>query len=205
MKRFLTVLVPILLIAGCQAEPKKLSSAGEAPSLQEVEQLRSENQKLLREREALEKEIVQLKGTPSVEEEPRAERHAEVPLAGEEYEVTRITFGMLTNAISWDDSPGDDGIAVFVTPRDRRGDAIKRAGSLTFDLFDLRQKEKPLVATWSIGQEELEASWVEFPLGYYLRLPWQGDAPPAGKLILQGTFTDLTGKTFTALKEVRVQ
>ena len=123
----------------------------------------------------------------------------------QDFEVERISLGMLTGAAEWDGQPGDDGILVYLSPLDRSGDTVKRAGDCTFELFDLRQSEHPLVMKWHVAAGEAAGLWETFPGCYRFKLSWQGASPPPPEPILKVTFVTLSGREFAETKRLRVK
>lgn len=127
------------------------------------------------------------------------------PETMQDFEVERISLGMLTGAADWDGQPGDDGVIVYLSPLDRSGDTVKRAGDFTFELFDLRQSEHPLVMKWHIAAGEAAGLWEAFPGCYRFKLSWQGASPPPPEPVLKVTFVTLSGREFTETKHLRVK
>jgi len=207
MRGFILAALLGVLIAGCQSSGKGLPSG-----TRELERLRRENIELRRTSEVLEKRILQLQA--EIERLPVAQEPREEPLQREgptEAEkpvlpgVAGISLGIFTDSANWDGKPGDDGIVAFVTPRDSSGHGIKAAGSLLFELFDLRIRDKPFLMEWRVNPSGLEDAWVRFPPSYHFRLPWKDARPELGKLILVVKFTSATGETFSAMKQITVR
>jgi len=123
----------------------------------------------------------------------------------QEFEVARISLGMLTGSANWDGQPGDDGIMVYLYPLDQSGDTVKRAGDCTFELFDLSRSKQHLTMTWHIPAAQAAGHWQTFPGCYRFKLAWQGSPPEAERPILKVTFLTLTGQQFTETKRLRVQ
>jgi outer membrane murein-binding lipoprotein Lpp len=127
------------------------------------------------------------------------------PATTQDFEVERISLGMLTGPADWDGQPGDDGIIVYLYPLDRSGDTVKRAGDCTFELFDLRHSERPLVMTWHIAAGEAAGLWETFPGCYRFKLAWQGSGAPPPEPVLKATFITLSGREFSETKQLRVK
>ncbi len=122
--------------------------------------------------------------------------------------IERIQLGRYTGGIDTDDQPGHDAVRVLLEPIDRDGHAIKSAGEITVQLFDLGGGEgERLIAEKTFPVDEARAHW-KSGLGTYryslevpLKIP-----PPRKEITVRVTFTEyLTGKTFTAQKVVSVE
>lgn len=120
------------------------------------------------------------------------------------FTMEKISLGFLTGGANWDEKEGDDGLIVFLHPKDRDGDTIKWAGKVKFELFDLTQDEV-VIMSWDFTAEETIKNWRTFPTGFHFKLPWKGPPPSASELILKAAFTDLDGKNFIATKTIRVR
>jgi hypothetical protein len=123
----------------------------------------------------------------------------------QDFDVERISLGMLTGSADWDGQPGDDGVIVYLYPLDRSGDTVKRAGDFTFELFDLRHSEHPLVMSWHVAAAEAAGLWESFPGCYRFKLAWQGSSPPPPEPVLKATFVTLSGREFSETKQLRVK
>lgn len=136
---------------------------------------------------------------------PQEKESTPPPETVEDFEVERISLGMLTGSADWDGKPGDDGIIVYLYPLDRSGDTVKRAGDCTFELFDLRRSEHPLVMKWHVAAAEAAGLWQTFPGCYRFKLSWQGPVPPPPQPVLKATFLTLSGREFSETKQLRVK
>jgi outer membrane murein-binding lipoprotein Lpp len=123
----------------------------------------------------------------------------------QDFDVEHISLGMLTGSADWDGQPGDDGVIVYLYPLDRSGDTVKRAGDFTFELFDLRHSERPLVMTWHVAAAQAAGLWETFPGCYRFKLAWQGSVPPPPEPVLKATLVTLSGREFSETKQLRVK
>lgn len=119
------------------------------------------------------------------------------------FAVEKISLGFLTGGANWDEKEGDDGLIVFLHPKDQGGDTIKQAGQVRFELFDLTQDEV-LIMSWGFTAEEAIENWQGFPTGFHFKLPWKDSPPSTADLILKAAFIDLDGKYFVATKKIRL-
>lgn len=122
------------------------------------------------------------------------------------FHVTGITLGKYTAGVDLDDKPGQDGIRVYLTPIDRDGHAIKAAGAVKIQLFDLAAKEN-LVSEYDFPVEKISERWAAGFMTYHYRFDCPWPAPPEhDEITVRVEFTDyLTGKTFTAQKVCTVR
>jgi hypothetical protein len=118
-----------------------------------------------------------------------------------------IQFGKLTGSGDLDrQTPGDEGLKVYITPIDDVGDVIKAAGSFTVDLFDLDVADKNRIGRWEFDAEKSRAAWFSAALihSYVLECPWQ-TLPRHKDLTVRVTFKDeLTQRTFTAQRQIKL-
>lgn len=122
--------------------------------------------------------------------------------------IERVELGRYTGGIDTDDKPGHDAVRVLLEPIDRDGHAIKSAGEITVQLFDLGGGEgERLIAEKTFPVDEARAHW-KSGLGTYrysLEVPLK-TPPPRSEITVRVSFTEyLTGKTFTAQKVVDIQ
>jgi len=104
------------------------------------------------------------------------------------------------------DSPGDDCIKVHVEPVDQTGDAIKAAGSVVIEAFDLNDPEHRQIGHWEFSNDDLRKSWVATFLmnEYVLTCPLR-EPPKHPQITVNATFNDeLTQRTFTAQRAVTI-
>jgi len=123
---------------------------------------------------------------------------------GKLFHVDHIDLGRHTGGYTIDEAPGDDGIRVYLLPRDADGSVIKAAGEVTLQLFDLAE---PAGAN-SLGEfhfpvGQIGKHWYGGVLTYYFRFdcPWPNGPPKHPDVTIRATFVDtLTGKSFSVQK-----
>lgn len=123
------------------------------------------------------------------------------------FHVTAITLGRYTAGVDLDDEAGDDGIRVYLVPRDRDGHTIKAAGAVRVQLFDLAADPKEnLLGTFDFPVEDIGKLFASGFLTNHYKLDCRWKKPPANPdITVRVVFTDyLTGKTFTAQKVCKV-
>ncbi len=119
-------------------------------------------------------------------------------------EVSQVEIGFATGFKDWDGDGEYDGIEVHFTPRDARGDAVKRPGRATIILLEhgfmgsMREVEE-----WTASPGLLANSWNEglFP-AYVLRLQWRGPTPEIGQASIRVNFQPLAGRPVSARRQI---
>ncbi len=123
----------------------------------------------------------------------------------------KIEIASLSGGAEYDDKPGDDGVTVYLRPRDAAGDVVKVPGRITIQLIDNANLASPRRLGLYVFDDpgELGKLWHgKFATNHYtLRCPF----PPGTKLpntrrvTVNAEFVDyLTGATLSAVKEVRL-
>ena len=125
------------------------------------------------------------------------------------FSPVRIEIAKLSGGADYNDAPGDDGVTVYLQPRDRDGDAVKVPGRITIQLLDNTDLATPrVVGVYEFSDpDELRANWYgKFgTMHYSLKCPFPPGAalPASRRLTVSARFVDfLTGATLTATKEV---
>ena len=123
------------------------------------------------------------------------------------FRVTEIKLGRYTAGVDLDDAEGDDGVRVYVSPRDDDGHTLKAAGAIRIQLFDLAAKPKDsLLGAFDFPAEGIgEHFYSGFLANHYkFDCRWK-NAPAHDEITVRVVFTDyLTGKKFTAQKVVTI-
>jgi len=124
------------------------------------------------------------------------------------YFVDSIKLGRYSGGWDLDGDGKQDGVKVFLSPRDQYGTAIKAAGAATVQLYDLAaEPNESLIAEFNWTVEELPGAWASGFMSYHytFNCPW-GDNPPANDIVtVRVVFVDyLTGKTFSAQKACEI-
>jgi len=177
---------------GCKPDGRPISATGQ------LQQVREDNARLKADVEALEArlraqedQIAVLRGLG-----PKRLEHL--------FHVKKIELGRYTEPANLDEEPGIDGVRVFLKPIDADGHALKAAGDITIQLFDLAAKpEKTLLATFAFPVAEARKHWYGGFMTYHYRLdcPWKPPSPKPREITIRVVFTDyLTGRKFTAQK-----
>ncbi|MDY7009211.1 MAG: hypothetical protein SVV80_00450 [Planctomycetota bacterium] len=122
------------------------------------------------------------------------------------FHVTGVKLGKYTAGADLDKTPGQDGIRVYLTPIDRDGHAIKAAGAVKIQLFDLAAKEN-LVAEHDFPVEKISEQWAGGFMTYHYCFDCRWPAPPEhDEITVRVEFIDyLTGKTFTVQMVCKVK
>jgi len=122
------------------------------------------------------------------------------------FHVRRIRLGRYTAGRDLDNTPGDDGVRVYLSPLDQHGQPIKAAGTVRIRLFDLARPDGNLLAEHAFSVEEVGRHWQGWPLTYHYAFDCPWTRPPAGgEVTVRAEFTDyLTGKHFTAQRACKV-
>ena len=185
------------LVTGCGGKP----SQANIQLRKENQDLRDQIAQLERAREADQATIRSLessRGTIPTLPQERLERvfttHA--------IRINRLSGGVKLNP----DSPGDDGLKIYVVPTDGSGDELKAAGSFEVKAFDLASPDGPLVGRWEFDSDAARKSWYGEALLYEYVLTCPLVAPATWEqLTVHVLFTDeLTGRKFEAQKIVRL-
>ncbi|MCE5340079.1 MAG: hypothetical protein LLF92_02995 [Planctomycetaceae bacterium] len=105
--------------------------------------------------------------------------------------------GLYTN----DTTKKKDRLVVYLKPIDDMGDAVKAAGEVNVELWNLNAKpENAMLAQWKVTPEELKKKWTSSLMSTHYKLDFDAGDKLAGKekeLTLKTQFTDyLTGKVF---------
>jgi hypothetical protein len=123
--------------------------------------------------------------------------------------VRSVTLGKWSGGYDSDGVDGDEGVKVYLLPRDGDNTAVKAAGALTVQVFDLASDPtENLVGEYTWTVEELAKTWSSGLMSYHysLECPWQSGPPAHQELTIRATFIDyLTGKTFTTQKVGKVK
>ena len=92
----------------------------------------------------------------------------------------KIELASLSGGDDYDGQPGDDGITVYLRPIDRTGDALKVAGDIRIELYDLQNPSgQKLIGEYEFPVDQIAELWYgKFATYHYtLRCPWQNGPP----------------------------
>jgi len=116
--------------------------------------------------------------------------------------VDRIELVSRSGGADYDDQPGDDGITVYLKPLDRDGDAVKVAGDIRIELYDLANPSgQKLIGEYVVAVDQASTYWYgKFATYHYtVRCPWQQGLPKHNEITIRATFVDyLTQRVMTA-------
>jgi hypothetical protein len=173
--------------------------------------------RLIRENEALKQQRSQLDRSLKQCEASRAAQARQIENLGsfsderpfDLFAPTSIEILSLSGGRDFDQRPGQDGVVVYVRPRDAAGDAVKAPGRIAVQLLDNTDLAAPRV----IGKcefadaQELNALWHGRFLTYHFtlecRFPDGVSLPSSGRLTISVRFDDyLTGRALTAVREI---
>jgi len=185
-------------------------SACDSPGLRA--KLTKENEALRRDNERLERTVQQRDGTIA-----RLSRQIE-DLKGfgpdrpaDLFAPVSIEIASLSGGADYDGRPGDDGVTVYLRPRDADGHVVKVPGRITIQLTDNTEAGSPRVlGVYRFDDlDALRQMWLgRFATQHYrLRCPFPPDTklPERRRVTVHAEFVDyLTAATLTAVKEVSI-
>ncbi len=120
----------------------------------------------------------------------------------------RIEVDKLSGGYDADGKPGDDGLAVYLRVYDQTGDAIKAAGEIEIQLWDLEAgPDQLLVGHYIFDVEHAMKNWYGKFMTYHyaLKCPWRQSPPAHAEITVKARFVDyLTGQVFTDQRLCRV-
>jgi len=118
------------------------------------------------------------------------------------FHVSKIRIGRYTGGADRDGKKdGDEGVKVYLKPIDQYGSAIKAAGEVKIQLFDLAAPPaQNLLGEYTWDPDEMPDRWVGGFMNYQYSFfcPWKSGPPGNGEITVRVEFSDyLTGKRFT--------
>lgn len=126
------------------------------------------------------------------------------------FSVHGITLGRLSGPTDLDPArDGDEGLKVYLSPVDETGGILKATGHVLIEAFELGSESHAQPrrgGRWEIPADRLKNTWRELgPLqAFVITVTWQ--SPPPTDLLMRVHFTDeLTGRQYTAVKQVKVK
>jgi len=191
------IFIFLILVTGC-ANPNEKESI--AAQIEQLTQERSELQKQIEqseeENEQLKQQVQVLSGLPENVKLENLNR------------LENIKIGRHTGFFDKDDDGKKEKLIVYLQPTDEQGDALKAAGTVEVQLWDLNKTNgQAMLGQWKVEPDELKKLWFETLVSIYYRLTFDVasivkslDKP----LIVKVTFTDyLTGKVFNEQKAIK--
>lgn len=112
----------------------------------------------------------------------------------------------LTGGIDQDDSPGDDALVVYFTPKDDQGEPVKMPGEVRITLSDpAAAPGEQTVGEWTFSPEDCRDGWTRGWLGggYQFTLPWQV-SPASSRLVVHVDYETPDGRSFDDTELVKV-
>ena len=161
--------------------------------------LRSERDQLVAHNQALQREIVALRGGSPIRMTPEE--------ASQTYTLRGIALGRQTGGIDEDGKPGDEALQVLVKPIDIDGHPIKVPGTLTITALAITSEgHKEPLCSWDVSGDDLRKAWKNGLLttGYSLVLPWKA-WPTHEKMRIVARLTLTDGRWFEAEKDITVR
>jgi hypothetical protein len=97
-------------------------------------------------------------------------------------------------------------LMVYFSPVDKFGDAVKAAGSVEVELWNIAgSQNEALIHKWQVGPDQLQKQWGIALMNSFYRLAMDlpENMPAKGDFIVRVAFTDyLSGKVLTARKSI---
>jgi hypothetical protein len=188
----------LLALAGCRNHCDLVEAELRTREMQLID-LRTERDHLFSHNEALQREIVALRGGSPFKMSPEE--------AAQTFTLRSLVLGRQTGGLDDDGKPGDEALQVHVEPRDNDGHPIKAPGVLIIRAVEITPEglKKPL-CSWELSGDNLRRTWKNGLLstGYYMVLPWKA-WPTNEKVRVVAQFTLSDGRTFEAEKDVTVR
>jgi len=121
----------------------------------------------------------------------------------------KLEIASLSGGADFDGQPGDDGVIVYLRPKDADGDTVKVPGRISIQLLDNSALDSPrVVGVYTFDEiTALRKMWYGLAgtQHYTVHCPFPAgvDLPRERKLLVSAVFVDfLTGRSLTAHKEV---
>jgi hypothetical protein len=122
--------------------------------------------------------------------------------------VTHLVLNpALTGGVDFDGQPGDDGLKVYVEPRNASDELIAQPGALSVVVLDpTREGESARIARWDFDAAATRQMLADAAPhgGMKLELPWPATAPAASRLQLFVRYTTPDGRRLQTDREVFV-
>jgi hypothetical protein len=189
------LLLTTLALAGCRRNELvenqlRARDVEYREALEELMRNESMNADLRRENEAL-----------------RASQNLSPDVAALTFPVRKITIGRGTSGFDNDRVPGDEGINVWIEPRDAGDRVVKAPGNLQLAILEIAPTgEKYILGTWDICSEKLQPMWKQglLSVGYMAPLTWT--TPPRFENIrVVARFCLPDGRTLEADRDLKIR
>ncbi len=188
----------VLAMVGCAVPPQYGRLVNESESLQR------ENRRLERNIAQRDERLAEMKAQLANLRSLGPNRPVDV------FRPVKLEIARLTGGKNYDEQPGDDGVTVYLRPRDADGDVVKTPGRITIQLLDTTDPGSPKAVGVCVFDDpiELGRNWhSRFSTNHYtLECPFSSEVGPRGpKVTVSVEFLDyLSGSVLTAVKEVTV-
>jgi hypothetical protein len=184
---------------GCCSCARELDEASKKQAA-----LQKDNEQCRREKNELEDQASQLRGQVDVLRGFGAGRLEQLI-----YPV-KAEFGRFTRGYDTDGDGVDDGVIVYLELSDRTGDAIKAAGRVEIEMWDLAASpEQSRLGQWKYAIDELPQYWLAGMMAnhYRFELKWPDQRHPEHKnLTVKARFyCALTGKVLESQRMVEIK
>jgi hypothetical protein len=181
-----------ILLAGCGIGSERLS-----PAEMKVRDLEREKVQLTEQLQQCRAETQQVKA--------QVQALAVLPQNKKEnqfYALSAVKIARFTDFYDKDEDGKKEKLIVYVQPIDQAGDAIKTAGLVNVQLWNLNNpSDQALLGQWQVPPDELYKRWFNTLTSTAFRLTFDPAVTPemlAQPLTVRTTFTDyLTGQVFT--------
>lgn len=175
-------------------------------------ELLKDNESLRRQNEGLEREVSDRDGTIArLRRQVEDLQDFETDRPADLFAPVRLEIASLTGGADYDDTPGDDGVTVYLRPRDGDDDIVKAPGRIQVQLLDNTNLAAPRVLQVCVVDEpnKLGRLWHgRFLTDHYtIKCEFPADVvlPASRRVTVSAEFTDyLTGTTLRAVKEVSI-
>jgi len=125
------------------------------------------------------------------------------------FHPVQLEIDRLSGGYDADGQPGDDGVVVYLRPRDAEGDVLKVAGEIRIQLYDLAAPPREnLIGECVIPVEQAREMWHGKLLTnhYTIRCPWPHGPPRHSTITINATFIDyLTQRVLSAQRTCEVR
>lgn len=166
---------------------------------EDVRTLKEDNQRLDCLTQTLTRELAAVRGEPGP--------NGIIEKPSEPYPVRSLVIGRLTSGRPSEECGGDDGLIVFVEPRDCDNQAIKAPGMLAIDLIEKPNEGiKRPIWRWVLTPDQLRCAWQNglFTTGYRLSLPFKV-WPTTNTLRVVARFKMINGRVFEADRDITIR
>ncbi len=112
---------------------------------------------------------------------------------------------LLTRGANLDSTPGDDGLALVLEPRNQAGEFVPQAAPVSIVVLDpTKSGDAARVARWNLDEKLVRQriSKSKHDRGIHLQLPWAGGAPTTSQVKLYVRYQTADGRQLEAQHDV---